>query len=166
MPVQTSYSVYHDEKYAGMVNKLNPFHAKSRLNGSGDTIPFGYGVIADPDVDGGAMLPDDTGTALLFQGVAMHELNRAYEDDDTFGAIDGYDFTVVDEGRIAVVVGGAVSADDQAYLVIGDGTASNDLLGKFTNAVGSTTSTAVLIPNAKFEEDATADGDVVWLQMK
>ena len=163
MAVQTTYSEYHAAKYAGQVNQLNPYDSVSRLNGTGDSIPFGYGVVTSGT--DGAALPTNTDTALTFVGVAMRELNRAFESGETFGAKDGQDFTVVTEGRVAVVAGATVAKDDPVYLIIGDGTTPNALLGKFSNVVGSTTSTGVLIPDAKFEEAGT-DGDATWVKFK
>jgi hypothetical protein len=163
MAVQTSYSVYHAAKYAGQVNQLNPFDSVSRHNGTGATIPFGYAVVTSGT--DGAALPVDTDTELTFIGVSMRELNRAFEDSETFGAKDAQDFTVVTSGRVAVVAGATVAKDDPVYMIVGDGTTPNTLLGKFTNVVGATTTTAVLIPNAKFEEAGTLDA-ATWVKFK
>ena len=155
MAVQTSYDVYHAEKYAGQVNQLNPFDTVSRFNDSGDSIGFGYGVVTDGE--SGAALPDENATALTFAGVAMREMNRAFTDDETFGAKDQNDFTVVTEGRVAVVAGATVAKDDPVYLIVGDGTASNTLLGKFSNVIGADETLGVLISTAKFEEAGVLD---------
>lgn len=163
MAVQTTYDVYHAAKYAGQVNQLNPFDTVSRHNGSGDSIPFGLGVVTSGT--DAATLPTNTDTELTFVGVAMRELNRAYEDAETFGAKDGQDFTVVTEGRVAVVAGATVAKDDPVYMIIGDGTLPNTLLGKFSNVAGATTTTGVLIPDAKFEEAGTLDA-ATWVKFK
>lgn len=163
MAVQTTYSEYHAAKYAGQVNQLNPFDTVTRHNGSGDSIPFGLGVVTSGTDS--ATLPDENATALTFVGVVMRELNRAYEDAETFGSKDGQDFTVVTEGRVAVVAGITVAKDDPVYMIIGDGTAQNTLLGKFSNVIGATTTTGVLIPNAKFEEAGVLDA-ATWVKFK
>lgn len=160
MAVQTSYNVYHDEKYAGAVNAINPYSTVSRLNGTGDSIPFGYGVVTDSTVENGAKLPAAIDTALTFTGVAMRELNRSFADNETFGAVDDQDFTVVQDGRVAVVLGGTVTKDAQLYLGVGA-----DVAGTFTASAGTGDTLAVLITNAKFEEAGDA-GDVVWAKFK
>lgn len=162
MAVQTSYSVYHDEKYAGAVNSVNPYGTVSKFNDTGDTIPFGYGVVSDGE--DGMALPTDSSTASNFIGITMRELNRAYEDSETFGAQDQRDGAVVTFGRVAGVLGGTVAKDDSVYMVIGDGTTPNTLLGTFTNSVGSGTSTAVAVSNAKFLEAGDA-ADAVWISL-
>lgn len=163
MAVQTTYSINHAAKYAGMVNQMNPFDTVSRYNGTGDTIGFGYGVVTSGT--DGAALPDETATASAFIGVAMREMNRAFQDDETFGAKDANDFTVVTTGRIAVVAGITVAKDDPVYLIIGDGTAGNTLVGKFSNVIGADETTGVLIPNAKFEEAGVLDA-ALYVQFK
>ncbi len=162
MAVQTSYSVYHDEKYAGAVNSINPYGTVSKINNEGDTIPFGYGVVTDGE--NGMILPTDSSVATEFVGITMRELNRAYEDSETFGAQDARDGAVVTFGRVAGVAGGTVVKDDSVYMIVGDGTTPNEDLGKFTNAVGSGTTTAVAISNAKFLEGGDAD-EAVWIAL-
>jgi len=155
MSVQTSYSVYHDAKYAGQV--VNLIDSVSRYNGTGAAIPFGYAVVSDGE--GKAKLPTATDTALTFEGIAMREVNRAYAPGDTFGAVDGQDFTVVTAaGKVAVVAGATVAQDEAVYFGIGSSVA-----GKFTNAAGTGVTEAVLISKAKFLEAGDAD-DVVWVK--
>lgn len=155
MSVQTSYSVYHGEKYAGQV--VNLIDSVSRYNGTGDSIPFGYAVVSDGA--GKAKLPTASDTALTFEGIVMREVNRAYSVGETFGAVDGQDFTVVTAaGKMAVVAGSSVAQDDAVYFGVGA-----DVAGKFTNAAGTGATLAVLLSKAKFLEDGSAD-DVVWVK--
>ena len=157
MAVQTTYSVYHAEKYAGAVNSVNPYGTVSKLNTDSATIPFGYGVVSDGS--GGMELPTSSSTALEFMGVSMRELNRAYADGETFGAPVGRDGTVVTFGKVAGVAGGTVTEDGAVYLGVGSAVA-----GKFMAAAGTGTSLAVLISNAKFLESGVAD-DAVWISI-
>lgn len=155
MSVQTSYSVYHGEKYAGQV--VNLIDSVSRYNGTGAAIPFGYAVVSDGE--GKAKLPTSTDTALTFEGIAMREVNRAYAAGETFGAVDGQDFTVVTvAGKMAVVAGATVGLNDAVYFGVGA-----DVAGKFTNAAGTGVTAAVLIPKAKFLEAGDED-DIVWVK--
>ena len=155
MSVQTSYSVYHGAKYAGQV--INLIDSVSRYNGTGAAIPFGYAVVSDGP--GKVKLPTDTDTALTFEGIAMREVNRAYAAGDTFGAVDGQDFTVVTAaGKIAVVAGATVAQDEAVYFGIGA-----DVAGKFTNDAGTGVTEAVLISKAKFLEAGDED-EVVWVK--
>ncbi|MDX1474496.1 MAG: hypothetical protein R3309_10020 [Reinekea sp.] len=162
MPVQTSYSVYHDAKYAGAVNSVNPYATVSKLNTDTVTIPFGYGVVADGD--NGMQLPTNASTAADFIGISMRELNRAYQDGEIFGAPVGQDHAVVTHGRIAGVAGVTVSNRDDVYLIIGDGTTPNALLGRFSNAAGAGVTAAVQITGAKFLEGGD-NGDPVWISL-
>lgn len=155
MSVQTSYSVYHGEKYAGQV--VNLIDSVSRYNGTGAAIPFGYAVTSDGE--GKAKIAGAGDTVLNFEGIAMREVNRAYGPSDTFGAVDGQDFTVVTAaGKIAVVAGDTVAQDDAVYFGIGSSVA-----GKFTNAAGTGVTEALLISKAKFLEAGSAD-DTVWVK--
>lgn len=155
MSVQTSYSVYHGEKYAGQV--INLIDSVSRYNGTGAAIPFGYAVVSDGA--GKAKLPTPTDTALTFEGIAMREVNRAYGPNDTFGAVDGQDFTVITAaGKVAVVAGATVDLNDAVYFGVGA-----DVAGKFTNAAGAGVTAAVPIPKAKFLEAGDED-DIVWVK--
>jgi hypothetical protein len=155
MSVQTSYSVYHGAKYAGQV--VNLIDSVSRYNGTGAAIPFGYAVVSDGE--GKAKLPTAADTALTFEGISMREVNRAYGPTDTFGSVDGQDFTVVTSaGKIAVVAGATVAINDAVYFGIGSSVA-----GKFTNAAGTGVTAAILISKAKFLEAGDAD-DVVWVK--
>lgn len=157
MAVQTTYSVYHAEKYAGAVNSVNPYATASKLNVEGDVIPFGYGVVADGE--DGMVLPDAGSVAGDFIGITMRELNRAYADGETFGAPVGRTHAVVTFGKVAGVAGASVAYGDDVFLGIGSSVA-----GKFTNAAGTGATEAVQIVGAKFLE-AGADGDAVWISL-
>lgn len=157
MVVQTSYSVYHDEKYAGAVNSVNPYATLSKLNTDTVNIPFGYGVVRDGE--NGMNLPAASSVAADFVGIAMRELNRAYQDGEVFGAPVGQDHAVVTHGRVAGVAGATVVGGEAVYLGVGV-----DVAGKFTNAAGTGDTLAVAISGAKFLE-AGADGDPVWISL-
>jgi len=147
MTVQTSYSTTHGAAYAGMVADLQLCNTVSKLNKSSSvTIPFGYGVVSDGD--DGAALPVDTSTAANFVGIARYELNRAYTTGQTMGAVPLYDFSVVTSGVVWVTAAADVDKDDPVYLIVGDGTGTNQ--GKLSNVIGATTTLAVLIPDAKW----------------
>lgn len=149
MSVQTSYSVYHDAKYAG--NVINLISSVSRYNDSGVVIPFGYAVVSDGE--GKGRLPTAADTALNFEGVAMRELNRAYYPDDAFGAQVARDFTVVQKAtKTAVVPAVSVSKDDPVYMGVGA-----DVAGRFTNVAGTGATAAVLLSGVKFDEDGVED---------
>ncbi len=141
MAVQTTYSVYHAEKYAGAVNSVNPYGTTSKLNVDTVNIPYGYGVVSDGD--GNMELPTATSTASEFIGIVMRELNRGYGDSETFGATVKRDGTVVTFGRVAGVAGASVSEGDAVYLGVGA-----DVAGKFTDTAGTGTTLAVAISNA------------------
>lgn len=156
MSVQNSYSVYHNEKYAGQV--INLIDSVSRYNGTGAAIPFGYAVVSDGA--GKAKLPTATDTALTFDGIAMREVNRAYAEGDSFGAVDGQGFTVITAaGKVAVVAGATVALNDAVYFGVGA-----DVAGKFTNEAGSDATAAVLISQAKFLEAGDED-EIVWVKL-
>lgn len=147
MSVQTSYSTKHGAAYAGMVADLQLSNTVSKLNKSTTvTIPFGYGVVTDGDT--GGKLPVAASTAAQFIGIARYELNRAYTNGQTLGAVPQKDFSVVTRGVVWVTAAANVSKDDPVYLIVGDGTGSNQ--GKFSNAAGTGPTAAVAIANAKW----------------
>lgn len=157
MAVQTTYSVYHGEKYAGAVNATNPYGDTSKLNADTVTIPFGYGVVSDGE--GGMVLPTSGSTAAEFIGIVMRELNRAYQDGETFGAQVGRTHSVVTFGKVAGVAGETVAKDEPVFLGVGA-----DVAGKLMNAAGSGATLAIAITGAKFLE-AGGDGDAVWIAL-
>lgn len=149
----TSYSTQHGAAYAGMPVDQEVRNTISKLNKSSTvTIPFGYGIVSDGD-DGGK-LPVAASTAANFVGVAMRELTRAYTTGQVFGAVPQRDFAVVTTGTIWVTARVAVTKDQPVYLVVGDGTGTNQ--GQFSNVVGAAATLAVLIPNAKWVTSAAA----------
>lgn len=154
MPVVGGNTINHNALYAGMVTSMQLCNGVSKLNNQGATIAFGLGVVSDGDE--GMKLPTDASTAADFIGVVKYELNRAYQDGETFGARDAYDATVITHGEIAVLPTVDVAKDDPVYLIVGDGTTPNANLGRFSNVVGATTETAVLIAGAKWTTTTTA----------
>jgi len=153
MAVQTTYTNYHGKSYAGMVADGQLVNTVSKLNASGDTIPYGIGVVSDGAE--GAELPSSSSTAAEFVGVVKYELNRAYADGETFGAPDGFDMSVVPFGVMYVEILDTVAKDDPVYLRVG----STDT-GKFSGIVGTGATLGVLIPNAKFITGGSA-GQIV-----
>ncbi|WP_288082868.1 hypothetical protein [Pseudomonas sp.] len=152
MSVQGGNAINHGAAYAGMPADAQTYNHVSKLNAGSATIPFGYGVVSSGD--DGAVLPTDTSTAAKFVGVAVRELNRAYATGDTFGAPVDRDMTVRTAGPIWVTARVAVAKDDPVYLVVGDGTGTNQ--GQFSNVVGAAATLAVLIPGAKWVSSAGA----------
>lgn len=147
MSVQTTYSTKHGAAYAGLLADQQLSNTVSKLNKSTTvTIPFGYGVVTDGD--DGAKLPVAASTAAQFIGVARYELNRAYTDGQTLGAVPQKDFSVVTRGVIWVTAAANVSKDDSVYVIVGDGTGTNQ--GKFSNAAGTGATAAVAVANAKW----------------
>ena len=153
MAVQTTYATSHNAAYAGMLADEQLFNTVSKLNKSTTvTIPYGYGVVTDGD--DGAKLPVAASTAAKFVGIVQRELNRAYTSGQTFGAVPQYDFSVITEGVVWVTAFAAVSKDDPVYVIVGDGTGTNQ--GKLTNVIGTGATTAILINNAKWVSSAAA----------
>lgn len=145
MSVQTTYSTKHGAAYAGLLADQQLNNTVSKLNKSTTvTIPFGYGVVTDGD--NGAKLPVAASTAAQFIGVARYELNRAYTNGQTLGAVPQKDFSVVTRGVVWVTAAANVSKDDPVYLIVGDGTNQ----GKFSNVIGTGATLGVLVANAKW----------------
>lgn len=161
MAVQTTYASEHGAAYAGMPADGQLCNTVSRLNASGATIPYGLGVVTDTAVtdSDAATLPTGSSTAEQFNGVVMREVNRAYTDSDTFGAIDNHDMTVITHGVVWVEVLDTVAKDAPVYLRVGStGT------GKFSGVVGSGATLGVLISDAKFVSGGDA-GDLVKISL-
>jgi len=153
MAVQTTYSTKHAAAYAGMIADEQLHNTVSKVNKSTTvTIPYGYGVVTDGD--DGAKLPVDTSTAAKFVGIAQRELNRAYTTGQTFGAVPLYDFSVVTEGVVWVTAAANVAKDDPVYLIVGDGTGTNQ--GKFSNVIGAAATLGVLLAGAKWVSSASS----------
>lgn len=153
MPVQGGNAIDHDFAYAGMVADLQLVNGVSKLNKGTVSIPFGHGVVTDGD--DGAALPTDTSEVTDFVGIVKRELNRVhFENDD--GAIAKYDMTVVTHGVVWVVPNLAVVKDDPVFLIVGDGTGTNQ--GEFSNVIGAAATLAVELTNAKWVSSAGAGG--------
>lgn len=156
MPVIGGNAINHGRLYAGMVADARQSIGASFVNEESTIIPFGYGVVSG-SADNGMILPVDTSTADKFIGVVKYELNRAYTDAESMGARPDMDATIVTHGPIAVAPTVAVTRDDPVYMIVGDGTTPNANLGRFSNVIGATTETAVLIADAKWTETLDAD---------
>lgn len=152
MAVQTTYATDHGKAYPGLVAGMNPLATQSKLNKSGDGIPFGYGVVTVDDES--AALPNSLSTADQFIGAVMRELNRVTETDGTFNASNERDMTVVTHGVIWATANAAVSKDDPVYLIVSDGSGTNQ--GEFSNVVGAGATLAVEITDAKWISSAGA----------
>ena len=155
MPVQTTYTLNHGAAYPGMVADLQLANVVSKLNKSTTvTIPFGFGVVTDGD--DGAKLPVAGSVLKNFVGIAMRELNRdtTATTPATLGAVPLYDFAVVTTGVVWVTARVAVVKDDPVFLVVGDGTGTNQ--GQFSNVAGAAATAAIAIPNAKWVTSAGA----------
>ena len=152
MPVIGGNAINHGVAYAGMISSGQVSNGVSKLNKGTVNIPFGYGVVSDGD--DGAKLPVAASTAANFIGVVKRELNRAYTATDVVGAVAKRDMTVETMSEIWVTARVAVSKDDPVYLVVGDGTGTNQ--GQFSNVVGAAATLAVLIPNAEWTSSAGA----------
>ena len=157
MPVLGGNTIDHAAKVKGMVADSQLINKISKLNKTGSTIAFGLGVVSDGE--DASKLPTGAETALQFNGVVKHELNRAYTDGATFGAPTGYDMTVVTEGVVWVTVLDTVAKDAQAYLRVG----STDV-GNWSGIVGAGVTLGTLIPNAKFLTGGNA-GELVKLSL-
>lgn len=155
MPVLGGNAIQHEAAYEGMPADAQTYNHVSKLNNTAAAIAYGRGVVSD-QVDPGqsAMLPVAGSTALKFVGITVRELNRAYQEGAFFGGPPDRDMTVRTMGPIWVRPLVAVAVDDPVYLIVGDGTGTNQ--GKFSNVAGAAATLAVLIPNAKWTTAATA----------
>lgn len=157
MTVQGGNSIDHGFAYEGMPADGELRNSVSKLNNTAAAIRYGAAVVSDAvDPVNSAMLPTNTSTAANFIGVVVRELNRAYLDGQFFGAPVNRDMTVMTTGVIWVRARVAVTKDQPVYVVIGDGTGSNQ--GQWSNVVGTGPTAAVLIPNAKWVSSAGANG--------
>ena len=152
MPVQGGNAIDHGFAYAGMAVDGQTANDVSKLNTGSVNIPYGYGVVSDGD--NGAVLPTAASTAADFVGIVKRELNRAYTASETFGAQVDRDMTVRTAGVIYATARVAVAKDDPVYLVVGDGTGTNQ--GQFSNVAGALDTLGVLIPGAKWTSSAGA----------
>ncbi len=153
MAVQTTYATSHNAAYAGILADEQLFNTVSKLNKATTvTVPYGYGVVTDGD--DGAKLPVAASVLKNFVGIAHRELNRAYTASQVFGAVPQYDFSVITEGVVWVTASVQVAKDDPVYVIVGDGTGTNQ--GKLTNVIGTGATTAILISNAKWVSSAAS----------
>ncbi|MCW6550341.1 hypothetical protein NFB56_16000 [Yersinia ruckeri] len=149
----TSYSTTHGAAYAGMLADQQVYNTVSRLNKSSTvTIPFGYGVVSDGD--NGARLPVAGSLNENLVGITMRELTRAYREGDVFGAVPERDFAVITRGVVYVTATVTVTKDQPVYLIVGDGTGTNQ--GKFSNVVGAGANLGILVVGAKWVTSAAA----------
>lgn len=149
MSVQGGNAIQHGAAYEGMPADGQIYNHVSKLNDTAAAIAYGRGVVTDlVNPEHAAMLPQAASTAAKFVGVVVRELNRAYQDNQFFGAPPDRDMTIRTAGPIWVRPVVTVAVDDPVYLIVGDGTGVNQ--GKFSNVVGTAANTAVLIPNAKW----------------
>ena len=157
MSVQTSYSTTHNEAYAGMVADQQLLNTVSKVNTDTVNIPYGKAVVRDGEA--GGKLPTSGSVAADFVGVAMYELNRAYADGDTFGAVTDNDMTVVTSGVVWVKsASDNVTVGQAAFYRVG---ATNT--GDFANAAGSAGTASVAV-SGKFLT-AGDTGDLVKLSL-
>lgn len=153
MSVQGGNAINHGFAYAGMVSTgFQLLNSVSKLNKGTANIAFGTGVVSDGD--DGAKVPVAASTAANVVGVVKRELNRAYAASDVVGAVAKYDMTVVTSGEIWVTAFVAVTKDQPVYLIVGDGTGTNQ--GKWSNVVGAAATLAVLVNDAKWTSSAGA----------
>ena len=159
-PVQGGNAISHGQAYAGMVADQQLLNTISKLNKGASIIPYGLGVVTDGD--NGALLPTAGGLAVDFIGIAMRELNRAYQDGEVLGAVAVNDFTVITHGVVWVTANLAVAKDEPVWFIVSDGTGT--VQGQFSNVVGAAATLAVLIPGAKWVSSAGA-GDLAKLSL-
>ena len=152
MPVQGGNAINHGIAYAGMAADGQTSNDVFKLNTGSVNIPYGYGVVSDGDT--GAVIPTSTSTAADFVGIVKRELNRAYTATEVFGAQIDRDMTVRTAGVIYATARVAVEKDDPVYLVVGNGTGTNQ--GQFSNVIGAAATLGVLIPGAKWVSSAGA----------
>lgn len=152
MSVQGGNAINHGVAYAGMISSGQVSNGISKLNKGTANIPYGYGVVTDGD--DGAKLPVAASTAAQFIGVVARELNRAYTAAEIVGAQAKRDMTVESMTEIWVTARVAVAKDDPVFLVVGDGTGTNQ--GQFSNVIGAAATLAVAITGAKWTSTAGA----------
>jgi hypothetical protein len=146
----TGYGLNHGNAFAGMVADDQVSNVVTKTNITATTVPYGKGVVRDTttNTETGIGTIATTTTAAMFVGVAVRELNRAYNTGDTFGAVPAKDFSVLTAGTIWVTVRETVVPGDAACLIIN---ATNP--GDFKKTAGG--NDAVAITGAKFLTGAT-----------
>lgn len=146
----TGYGLNHGNAFAGMVADDQVSNVVTKTNITATTVPYGKGVVRDTttNTETGIGTITTTTTAAMFVGVAVRELNRAYNTGDTFGAVPAKNFSVLTAGTIWVTVRETVVPGDAACLIIN---ATNP--GDFKKTAGA--NDAVAITGAKFLTGAT-----------
>ena len=149
----TGYGLNHGNAFAGMVADDQVSNIVTKTNTTATTVPYGKGVVRDTtnNTETGIGTIATTTTAAMFVGVAVRELNRAYNTGDTFGAVPAKDFSVLTAGTIWVTVRETVVPGDAACMIIN---ATNP--GDFKKTAGA--NDAVAITGAKFLTGATSGG--------
>ena len=149
----TGYGLNHGNAFAGMVADDQVSNVVTKTNTTATTVPYGKGVVRDTtnNTETGIGTIATTTTAAMFVGVAVRELNRAYNTGDTFGAVPAKDFSVLTAGTIWVTVRETVVPGDAACMIIN---ATNP--GDFKKTAGA--NDAVAITGAKFLTGATSGG--------
>ena len=154
MSVQGGNALEHGVIYAGVPSSAILIkHQISKVNKDSDILHFGVGVVRQGRDS--MLRPTDATTAKDFIGVVKFENNRAYTDNQLIGVPEGRDGTVITAGEVGVVTVASVAAGDDVYLVVGDGTGTNQ--GKFSNAAGATSKTAIKIDGAKWVTNTLAN---------
>lgn len=143
MTVQTTYSIDHNEAYAGMKADQQAYNTVSKVNKGAVNIPFGKAIVTDGE--NGGKIAVGASVAADFNGVAMRELNRAIADGDSLGAVPDRDFSVLTHGVIWVTVLDTVAKDAPVYMRVG---ATG--IGDFSGIVGTGVTLGVLLPDVKF----------------
>ncbi len=115
MVVQVNYSQVHKPWHLGQVADGRLFNSMNGL--PSEDLPWGAGVIRDPNDNKKIALPTTALQAQGFIGIIMYELNRALLPEEGEGVPRGYDCTVVTQGDVAVFSKQAVVAGDPVYLI-------------------------------------------------
>lgn len=158
MPVLGGNALEHGKAYAGLLADDQTKNLTSGLNSGTTVIPFGAGVVRGAAA-GEVTRATAASVAADFVGVAVYELNRAYEDGATFGAPQDMDATILTMGVIWVTAGGDVTVGAPAFMGAGA-----NVINRWTAEEGAAATLAVAIPNAKFL-DAGAAGSLVRLSL-
>ncbi len=148
--VQASYGLNHGPAWVGMIADGQLSNVVSKINNDTVTIQYGKAVVRDGTA-GGAKLPVAGSVTADIIGVAVRELNRAYTDGSTFGAVIDKDFSVMTVGTIWVTVAEAVAINDPAFVRVGA-----TQTGDFCKTAGTGATLAVAMTGAKFLTAATA----------
>lgn len=151
MPVLGGNAIDHGKAHAGL---LADDQTKNIISGlvKNSNIPFGSGVVRGANA-GEVTAATAASTADQFVGVAVYELNRAYNAGEVFGAVEDMDASLLTMGVIWVQVAAAVTAGQTAYMGVGA-----NVVGKWSNAAGAGDTLAVEIGGAKFLDTAAVDG--------